>query len=118
MIFIGKAEIIMKQINEIYGYGDKGTKKSTIESQVKDGNTKNPSIEVRFGARVHSLRVERRLPQDTLANRAQIHRNYLSEMERGKRNVSLRIIERVANALDVELQELFSGKEYHDTSYQ
>ncbi len=73
----------------------------------------NPApIEVRFGARVHNLRVERRMPQDLLASRAQLHRNYISEMERGKRNVSLRVIERIAMALDVEVMELFHGKEY------
>lgn len=68
-------------------------------------------IEFRFGARVHALRIERRLPQDALASRAEVHRNYLSEMERGKRNVSLRIIERIAKALDVEIAELFRGME-------
>jgi len=64
-------------------------------------------IEFRFGERVRALRIERRLPQDVLASRAQVHRNYISDMERGKRNVSLRIIERIAKALDVEIAELF-----------
>lgn len=68
-------------------------------------------IEIRFGARVHSLRIERRLPQDVLASRSQVHRNYISDVERGKRNVSLRIIERIAMALDVEIAELFKNTE-------
>ena len=66
-------------------------------------------IEVRFGMRVHALRIERRLPQEVLAFRSQVHRNYISDVERGKRNVSLRIIERLANALDVEIAELFKN---------
>ncbi len=66
-------------------------------------------IEVRFGMRVHALRIERRLPQEVLAFRSQVHRNYISDVERGKRNVSLRIIERLAKALDVEIAELFKN---------
>ena len=68
-------------------------------------------IEVRFGMRVHALRIERRLPQEVLAVRSQVHRNYISDVERGKRNVSLRIIERLAKALDVEIAELFKNME-------
>lgn len=81
-------------------------------NQKREAVSQNPEpIEFRFGARVHALRIERRLPQDALASRAQVHRNYISEMERGKRNVSLRIIERIARALDVEIAELFRGTE-------
>lgn len=85
---------------------------STAAQKEVDNNKKydeiNPvPIEIRFGVRVHSLRMERRLPQDALALRSQVHRNYISDVERGKRNVSLRIIERIAKALDVEIAELF-----------
>lgn len=90
-----------------------GAAESGVDSnQKREAVSQNPEpIEFRFGARVHALRIERRLPQDALASRAQVHRNYISEMERGKRNVSLRIIERIARALDVEIAELFRGTE-------
>lgn len=68
-------------------------------------------IEVRFGNRVRELRIERRLPQEVLAYLAQVHRNYLSDVERGKRNVSLRIIDSLAKALGVEIKELFEEEE-------
>lgn len=83
--------------------------KKRQESNVQ---TQIPAIEIRFGARIHAMRIERRLPQDVLASRAQVHRNYISEMERGKRNVSLRIIERLAKALGVEIAELFRSDEF------
>lgn len=91
-----------------------GAAESGVDNnQKREAVMQNPEpIEFRFGARVHALRIERRLPQDALASRAQVHRNYISEMERGKRNVSLRIIERIAKALDVEIAELFQGTEY------
>ncbi len=84
---------------------------SRDESLISDHELLVP-IETRFGSRVHTLRVERRLPQDILAARSHVHRNYISETERGKRNVSLRIIERIALALEVEIAELFRGKEF------
>lgn len=86
---------------------------STAAQKEADNNKKYDEpvkpvpIEIRFGERIHSLRMERRLPQDVLAFRSQVHRNYISDVERGKRNVSLRIIERIAIALDVEIAELF-----------
>lgn len=73
---------------------------------------KNPvPIEIRFGNRVRELRIERRLPQSVLAYLAQVNRNYLSDVERGKRNVSLRVIDSIAMALGVEIQELFEERE-------
>lgn len=88
-----------------------------VEGEVENDKKKEktddkPAIEIRFGARIHTLRLERRLPQDVLASRAQVHRNYISEMERGKRNVSLRIIEKLAKALGVEIAELFRSDDF------
>lgn len=91
-----------------YRISSSATQKEVDLSSSHTDDMANPvPIEFRFGARVHALRIERRLPQDVLASRTQVHRNYISEIERGKRNVSLRIIERLAKALDVEIAELF-----------
>lgn len=93
-------------------FSSKAAESGVDKQQKKRTVIQNPEpIEFRFGARVHALRIERRLSQDALASRAQVHRNYISEMERGKRNVSLRIIERIAKALDVEIAVLFPGGE-------
>jgi transcriptional regulator with XRE-family HTH domain len=53
------------------------------------------------------LRRARALSQEELAFRAGLHWTYVSSTERGKRNVSLVNIERLATALDVEIAELF-----------
>ena len=64
-------------------------------------------IRERFGDAVRSRREELGLTQEDLAEKARIHRTYLSDMERGTRNVSLINIERVATALSLAISELF-----------
>ncbi|MBR23267.1 MAG: transcriptional regulator [Leifsonia sp.] len=60
-----------------------------------------------LGSRVRELRIERDWTQEALAEHADIHTTYVSGIERGRRNVSLDILHRVATALGVEIRELF-----------
>jgi transcriptional regulator with XRE-family HTH domain len=64
-------------------------------------------IRERFGFAVKIRREELGLTQEELAERSRIHRTYLSDIERGTRNVSLINIERVAAALSQTISELF-----------
>ena len=64
-------------------------------------------IRVRLGFVVKTLREQLALTQEELAEKAGIHRTYLSDIERGSRNVALINIERLAQSLAVSLQELF-----------
>jgi len=64
-------------------------------------------IRERFGFAVKLRREELGLTQEDLAHRAGIHRTYLSDVERGGRNVSLVNIERLAAALALPASELF-----------
>ena len=66
-----------------------------------------PDIRERFGFAVKSRREELGLTQEDLAHRAGIHRTYLSDVERGSRNLSLINIERLAVALALLPSELF-----------
>jgi transcriptional regulator with XRE-family HTH domain len=70
-----------------------------------------PDIRARFGFAVKTRREELGLTQEDLADRAGIHRTYLSDIERGSRNVSLINIERLAAALTLLLSELFQRLE-------
>jgi transcriptional regulator with XRE-family HTH domain len=65
-------------------------------------------VRERFGFAVRILREERGLTQEELAHRSGIHRTYLSDLERGTRNVALVNIERLAHSLSVTLAELFA----------
>lgn len=66
-----------------------------------------PDIRERFGDAVRARREELELTQEEFAERAHIHRTYLSDIERGRRNISLVNIEHVADALELRLSELF-----------
>jgi transcriptional regulator with XRE-family HTH domain len=61
----------------------------------------------RFGRCVKLLRKDRGLSQERLAAICNLDRTYISSIERGLRNVSLRNIEILATALDVTIAELF-----------
>jgi transcriptional regulator with XRE-family HTH domain len=69
--------------------------------------TSSTDIRVRFGFVVKMLREKHNLTQEDLAEKARIHRTYLSDIERGSRNVALINIERLAKSLSVSLGELF-----------
>ena len=73
-----------------------------------------PDIRERFGFAVKTRREELRLTQEELAERAKIHRTYLSDVERGTRNLSLLNIERLASALAMPISELFRLMETED----
>jgi len=64
-----------------------------------------------FGAAVRALRTRRGLTQEALAERAQLHRTYVTEVELGRRNVSLYNIGRLAAALEVSMMELIGDAE-------
>jgi len=66
------------------------------------------SIQKRFGERIKELRLARGLSQEELAFKASVHRTYLGSIERGEKNPALKNIAAIANALDVDLPELFS----------
>lgn len=70
-----------------------------------------PDVRERFGSAVKFRREELGLTQEDLADRAGIHRTYLSDVERGSRNLSLVNIERLAAALAMPLSQLFAAVE-------
>jgi transcriptional regulator with XRE-family HTH domain len=61
---------------------------------------------VRFGQRLREIRERIGVSQEKLAELAALHRTYVSSVERGKRNISLVNIEKLARALGVSLREL------------
>jgi transcriptional regulator with XRE-family HTH domain len=64
-----------------------------------------------FGAAVREQRLHRGLSQEALADLAGFQRTYLSEVETGRRNVTLINIGRIAAALDVGVGELMAAAE-------
>lgn len=58
-------------------------------------------IEV-FSSNVRFYRMKLKLSQEALAEKANLHRTYISDIERGQRNVSLENIYNIAVALEIE----------------
>lgn len=64
-------------------------------------------IKQKFGLKIKDLRKLRGLSQEKLANLAEIDRTYLPTIEKGERNVSIEVIEKLAKALEVKIKDLF-----------
>ena len=62
---------------------------------------------VEFGERVREIRKQKHLSQEELAHKANLHRTYIGMIERAEKNVTLLNIEKLANALGVNIKELF-----------
>lgn len=68
-------------------------------------------VMVRFGKQLRAVRERVGISQEKLAELAGLHRTYVSTVERGKRNVSLLNIERLAVALGVKMRDLMPDTE-------
>lgn len=64
-------------------------------------------LQTRFIKNMVNIRKKRKLSQEKLAELSNLHQTYISDVERGVRNPSLKTIEKIANALDVEAYKLF-----------
>lgn len=64
------------------------------------------SLVNRFPAILRELRQEKGLSQEELADKAGLHRTYISQIERGLKSPSLRSLEQIAEALGVPLSTL------------
>ena len=62
-----------------------------------------------LGKRIRFLREGKGWSQLTLALESDINRNYVSDLERGRRNPSIEILQQIAEALSVDLTTLFKG---------
>lgn len=67
------------------------------------------TINKQLGYRIRYLRQNKGLSIEALALEADINRNYLGDLERGARNPTLVILNKIAKALEVDLSVLFEG---------
>jgi transcriptional regulator with XRE-family HTH domain len=66
-------------------------------------------IQKNFGSRIREIRKQRKLSQETLALACTLDRTYIGGVERGERNISIINIHKIAEALGVDVKELFNG---------
>ncbi len=68
-------------------------------------------VAARFGAAVRSARESEGLSQEDLADRAGLHRTYVSLIERGQRTASIAVVEKLAGALGTSMGDLLGQAE-------
>ena len=61
-----------------------------------------------FAKRIKEARVSKGISQEKLAELSNLHRTYISSVERGERNIAVDNMERLAVALGVDIRELLN----------
>ncbi|MCD8209390.1 MAG: helix-turn-helix domain-containing protein [Coprobacillus sp.] len=69
----------------------------------------NPELLHSLGMRIRYLRRERNMSILDLSLEADVNRNYISDLERGKRNPTIEVLFKISNALNITLSNLLSG---------
>ena len=69
-------------------------------------------IKLKVGQRIRELRKQLELSQEALANEAEVDRTYVTDVENGRRNVSVEILEKLIKALQIPIAEFFNSKEF------
>ncbi len=69
-------------------------------------------IKLKIGQRIKELRKELNLSQEALALKSEVDRTYMTDVENGRRNVSIEILEKIISALKVSFTVFFNAKEF------
>lgn len=68
---------------------------------------KNIDTIKKLGHKVRIIRTDRALSQEALAEKAGLNRSFVGLLERGKTNITIKNLEQIANALDIDIKSLF-----------
>lgn len=71
--------------------------------------TSKSKLCVAFGKRIRELRENKGFSQESFADQAHLHRTYLGGVERGERNPTLTMLDKIAKALKISLADLLDG---------
>ncbi|WP_461815888.1 helix-turn-helix domain-containing protein [Faecalimonas sp.] len=66
-------------------------------------------ITEKVGLRIKQLRSQQGISQEKLALKAEIDRTYLAGVEQGRRNPSIKSLEKIINALEISFSDFFKG---------
>lgn len=70
------------------------------------------SLQIAFGKRLRDVRRRMDMTQENLAESSNMSTQYISDIERGKRNLSLASIETLAKALNMSVSDLFALEDF------
>jgi len=66
-------------------------------------------IAVVIGQRLRARRIQLGYSQDEVSEKADLHPTYIGQVERGEKNLTIVSLERICNALDYPMEELFAN---------
>lgn len=66
-------------------------------------------IKLAFGKRVKELRLQKGISQEKLANIAGLDRTYMTQVENGKRNLTIEKIRQICKGLNISLSDFFNS---------
>ena len=69
-------------------------------------------IKQKIGNRIKFLRNELKISQEELGFRSSIDRTYVTDVENGRRNVSVEVLERLINGLNTTYKDFFNTQEF------
>ena len=64
------------------------------------------NVIINFGEKARFYRKQLNISQEELAFKANLHRTYIGMIERAEKNITLINIEKIANALEVQIENL------------
>jgi transcriptional regulator with XRE-family HTH domain len=70
------------------------------------------NIRLKVGQRVKELRNNLGISQESLAYKSEVDRTYVTDIENGRRNVSVEILEKLIKGLEVSFADFFNTKEF------
>lgn len=84
-----------------------------LRKHIKGGETVMKNI----GMKIRKFREERKMTLEDLANRLGKSKGYISKLETGKKPINLENLQKIADALDVDVTDLFHNKEKVDNPF-
>ena len=69
----------------------------------------NMDVLYQLGKRIAYLRKQKHMSQLDLSLETGLSQSYLSELEKGKRNPTVNVLNKIASALNIDLSNLFKG---------
>ena len=60
-----------------------------------------------FSNNIRKYRIKQNLSQEELAEKAGLHRTYIGSVERGERNITINVMEKICIALEMSIIDLF-----------
>ena len=69
-------------------------------------------IKLKIGQRIRELRKDLEFSQESLAYKAEVDRTYVTDVENGRRNISVEILEKIITALEISFSEFFNAKDF------